>query len=120
MARALTPTEREHFDAIRGASNMALVQTQFRGEETAVVTAVTRDGDDYIVTPLAVLLTEDMTKDLVDPSRSADKPSAGYDQSPYPAPASYVPIHSALSYPCERPYQDDCPPDDKPPRYFES
>jgi hypothetical protein len=111
MARAVTPTERQHFDAIRGASNMALVQTQFRGEETAVIAAVTREGDDYIVTPLAVLLTEDMTKDLADPTVT------GYDQSPYPAPASYVPIHSALS--CERPYQD-CPPDDKPPRYFES
>jgi hypothetical protein len=67
MARPLTDRESKVFDAITGASNIALVQCKFDGEETAVIAVVNEDGDDYVITPLAVLLTESMFGKLTDP-----------------------------------------------------
>lgn len=55
--RPLTDAEREVFSAIRDAGNIALVQTAFNGEETAVIAAINDHEGDKIITPLAVLVT---------------------------------------------------------------
>jgi hypothetical protein len=67
--RPLTEAERELFEAIRnpGYDNFALVQTAFAGEDTAVIATVNDSDDGYIVTPVAVLLTDDMFSQLADP-----------------------------------------------------
>jgi hypothetical protein len=69
MPRALTDQEREVFDAIREAGNIALVQTSFDGEETAVLAAVTEDGNYVDITPLAVLITAAILARLAPPLR---------------------------------------------------
>lgn len=67
--RPLTDNEREVFEAIRHAPNIALIQTQFDGEATAVITAVNRHGKEFHVTPLAVLVTDAITARLTDPTQ---------------------------------------------------
>ena len=67
--RALTDREKADFYAIQEASNIALVQTMFGDEETAVICAVNRDGSgEYVFTPLAVLVTESILAQLKDPT----------------------------------------------------
>ena len=68
MARALTEQERKTFEAIREAGNAALVQASFEGEDTAVIAFVNEDGDDYLITPVAVMLTDSMFASLSDPT----------------------------------------------------
>lgn len=73
MARALTETEKERFAAIQEAGNIALVQTQFDGKDTAVIAAINQEDDGgYFVTPLAVLLTDEMFTRLTDPTTDDD------------------------------------------------
>ncbi len=60
MSRPLTSGESRVFNGIRDGSNIVLMQTQFDGEETAVICAMTGEGDDIHVTPLAVLVTDAM------------------------------------------------------------
>jgi hypothetical protein len=70
MPRALTDNELDIFNAIRDASNMALIQVTYRGEETAAIAAVNADGitGDYIITPLAILVTSAMMDQTQDPT----------------------------------------------------
>ena len=68
MARPLTSEETEIFDAIREAPNITLIQTKFDGEETAVIAAINRDGEEYQIAPLAVLVTDAIMARLTDPT----------------------------------------------------
>jgi hypothetical protein len=70
VSRPLTDDEREIFDAVQNAGNIALVQTQFDGEETAVIAAVYEDGDERIMEPLAVLVTDAIMARLMNPFTS--------------------------------------------------
>lgn len=69
---SLTDEQKEVFEAIKGAANIALVSTTFNGEPTAAIAAVTMDGEDYVITPLAVLVTDSMMANLTDPSEGLD------------------------------------------------
>lgn len=55
---SLKANERKLFNALRDRefSNCALVQAEFEGRRAAFIVAVTREGDDYLMIPLAVLL----------------------------------------------------------------
>jgi hypothetical protein len=68
MARKLTAKERELFEAIREASNIALVQVSYAGEETAAIAVVNEDGGDYVVTPVALMVTDAMFARITDPT----------------------------------------------------
>lgn len=68
MSRALTNHEKEVFSAIQEAPNIALVQTMFGDEETAAICAVVEADGGYVVTPLAVLVTESIMAQLKDPT----------------------------------------------------
>lgn len=67
-ALPLNDLEEERFNAIREASNIALVRTQdASGTDVALIAAITQgeDGDDdYRIYPLALLLTDDRIADL--------------------------------------------------------
>jgi hypothetical protein len=70
MSRPLTDSEREIFSAIQSAANIALVQTAFDGEDTAVICAMNQDdpGGEIRVAPLAVLVTDAIMARLTDPT----------------------------------------------------
>ena len=68
MSRPLTSQERETFHAIQDASNIALIQTKFDGEDTAVIVAINEEGGEFLVTPLAVLVTDAVMARLSDPT----------------------------------------------------
>jgi hypothetical protein len=70
MATNITPEHRRLFDALIGGEcgNFALISTTFDGEPTAAIAAVTRDGADYVISPVAVLLTDSMFDRMTDPS----------------------------------------------------
>ena len=70
MARPITDNEREIFEAIQDAPNIALVQTTFDGEDTAVIAAISEDPatGGYRVAPLAVLVTDAIMARLADPT----------------------------------------------------
>jgi hypothetical protein len=72
MARPLTSDESELFDALRDPDigNFALVQVTYRGEETAAIAACTIDQEsgDFILTPVALLTTDAMVDDIVNPT----------------------------------------------------
>jgi hypothetical protein len=68
MPRPLTGEETETFTAIQGASNIALIQTTFDGQDTAVIASIVQDENNGgMVYPLAVLLTPEMMDKLADP-----------------------------------------------------
>jgi hypothetical protein len=74
MSRALTAEERAVFDAIQNSPDIALIQTQFDGEETAVIALIIEDNSGYQVHPLAVLVTDAIMDRLTDPTpESGDK-----------------------------------------------
>jgi hypothetical protein len=64
VPRPLTDQEQNTFNAIQEAPNMALVQVTFDGQEAAVIAAITVDRGEYVISPLAVLLTDDMLSRL--------------------------------------------------------
>lgn len=68
MARPLTENEKDIFHAIQDAPNIALVQTAFDGEDTAVIAAINEHEGEVIVTPLAVLVTDAIMARLADPA----------------------------------------------------
>lgn len=73
MPRPLTEEERETFRYITADScspGIALVQTQFDGEETAVIACITEDNGEYQIEPLAVLVTDAIMARLTDPTGS--------------------------------------------------
>ena len=82
MARPLTDDEQNIFAAIQNAPNIALVQTTFDGEDTAVIAAINDDEatGGFIVTPLAVLVTDAIMTRLADP---ATEPGPAEDQKHY-------------------------------------
>lgn len=67
-ALPLNEIESERFDAIREASNIALVRSQDAdGRDVALIAAITQgeDGDDdYRIYPLALVLTDDLVDRL--------------------------------------------------------
>lgn len=71
--RPLTDYEKDTFSFIQHAhgEDIALVQTAFDGEPTAVIAAVSRDGESYVLSPLAVLVTPGMLPRLTDPTQDA-------------------------------------------------
>lgn len=68
MPRALTQEETETFNAIREASNVALIQVKYRGQETSAIVFVNDTNDGYWVSPAAILVTDDMFADIEDPT----------------------------------------------------
>jgi hypothetical protein len=70
MARRLTDDERATFAFIHDEGTpVGLVQTEFDGEDTAVIAAFEDDGTSGTrVTPLAVLVTDAIMARLTDPS----------------------------------------------------
>jgi len=62
VSRELTEDERMLFTMLRSDSNVALVQTAFDGEETAILVFLEdrEDSDSVRVYPVAVLITEAM------------------------------------------------------------
>ena len=57
----LKENEKELFKSLTSGefSNFALVEGEFMGRRAAFVACVNRDKEDYLVTPLAVLLRND-------------------------------------------------------------
>ena len=70
MARPLTDDERATFEFIcEPGTPIGLVQTEFDGEDTAVIAAFEEsETDGMIVTPLAVLVTDAIMARLTDPT----------------------------------------------------
>jgi hypothetical protein len=60
--RALNQAERDLFDLIVSGqrSNLALVSTECNGVETACISWVARDGEEYQIVPLAVLVNSEI------------------------------------------------------------
>lgn len=78
MSTNITAEHRRAFDALASGqySNFALVSTTFEGEPTAAIAVVTEDGDEFVITPIAVFLTGDMFARLTDPGEGLDEPPA--------------------------------------------
>lgn len=57
----LQQTETDLFKSLIGGefSNFALIEGEFRGKRAVFVACVNRDGQDFLITPLAVLLREE-------------------------------------------------------------
>jgi len=55
---SLNANERKLFNALRDPeySNFTLLQAEFEGRRATFIVGVTREGDDYLLSPLAVLL----------------------------------------------------------------
>jgi hypothetical protein len=55
---SLKANERKLFNALRDPefSNFALLQAEFEGRRAAFIVAINRDGEDYLVGPVALLL----------------------------------------------------------------
>ncbi len=67
MARALTDQETHAFEGIRNCGNIALLNATYIGMESAVIVAVNEDPENpgmMLMTPLAVLVSEDMLDDF--------------------------------------------------------
>jgi hypothetical protein len=66
---AITTAERKLFEALTSGefSNFALVRARFRGTPAAVISAVNRDGESVIVSPVALLLRDEDMNDLLGP-----------------------------------------------------
>lgn len=70
MARPLTEDEKATFEAIRTlpGEEIALVQTRYEGEETAVICQIVRHGEMVDVLPVALLITDVVWERLESPS----------------------------------------------------
>ena len=55
---ALTPEQRETFEGITQADNIALVRGEYQARPAAFICAVVSSGTDYQIHPLAVLLSD--------------------------------------------------------------
>ena len=55
---SIKANERRLFHTLRDPeySNFALLQAEFEGKRAAFIVAINRKGDDYFISPLAVLL----------------------------------------------------------------
>lgn len=62
MTRALNDSERAVFEAVRDPeyTNFALLNAEMDGRDVAVIVAVTTDGDQYDLGPVAVLVDDEM------------------------------------------------------------
>lgn len=60
--RSLNQTERDLFDLIisGGHPNLALVSTECNGVETGCISWVEKDGEEYLIRPLAVLVNDEI------------------------------------------------------------
>lgn len=69
MATNITEAHRDVFNALTSGEydNFALVSTIFDGEPTATIATVTLDEGEYLVTPVAVLVTPAMFDRLTGP-----------------------------------------------------
>lgn len=56
--------DREVFEAIRSAENIALLSGFYQGKPARIIVAVSPDDGEYHIFPLAILLTEDMMQFL--------------------------------------------------------
>lgn len=75
---ALTSSEQDAFDYLRAAMDqhpgIALVRSALDGRPCAVVATVEqRDDDEFVVTPLAVLVDEALMARLTDPARLVEE-----------------------------------------------
>jgi hypothetical protein len=64
---ALSPAQVAMFDAVRSADNIALLSAVLDDQPVSVICAVTRDGEDFDVTPLYVAVTDDLFARLGNP-----------------------------------------------------
>lgn len=73
--RAVSLNEFDTFQQLTGGvySNYALASTELSGVETAVIVSVDMDGDEYVLTPVAVLVNDDIMEMLTRPDK--DMPS---------------------------------------------
>lgn len=74
---ALTPVEKARFGDFMVAvetGDMALVRSSLDGNEVAVIVHIAvvldAEGQDFILTPMAILLDDELTGRLIDPSTS--------------------------------------------------
>ena len=60
---------KEVFEALRDPEygNFALVSTEIEGIETDCTSAITREGDEYLITPLAVMVNDVLFPKLANP-----------------------------------------------------
>ena len=89
MNRPLSDNERKTFEYVHDSdTSIGLVQTQFDGEETAVIAAFDEDEEtgEVIMTPLAVLITEAMFARITPPSQPVRRASVGYPGGPMSGP----------------------------------
>ena len=54
--RAVSTYEKDILAVIQGHPGVALVSTEFEGNDATVIAVITSDGDDSIVTPVALLI----------------------------------------------------------------
>jgi hypothetical protein len=56
---SLKANERTLFNALRDTefSNFGLLQAEFEGKKAAFIVAINRSGEEYVISPLAVLLS---------------------------------------------------------------
>lgn len=68
--REITKEEKNVFEAITSGKyeNFVLVSTEFDGVETAVIAAVSQDGEDMRIEPLAILVKPEFFKKLLNPA----------------------------------------------------
>lgn len=66
--RAINTEETEIFNYIsQQADQLALVSTELNGVETACISYITRQGKDYFIQPLVVLINEGIMPMLKEP-----------------------------------------------------
>jgi len=65
----LTDEENKVFEGVREAENMLLIRSRLDGEDVAVIAAYEENEDEFLLQPLAVLVTDGIMSRLEDPSR---------------------------------------------------
>lgn len=72
--RAVSNSEKVLFDALTSGrlGNLAVVSSELDGIETAVIVAVDRDGSEYVMSPLAVLVNDEISAKLANPDEGME------------------------------------------------
>ena len=67
--REISKEESEVFEALIGGkyTNFALMSTEFDGVETAVIVAVSKEGENVMLEPIAILVKPELFDRLVQP-----------------------------------------------------
>lgn len=68
LAGPITPDDRVLFDAVTSGlyTNFAIMSGFWKDEPTSVIVSINPEGEDFVLTPLYVRVTESMLKDLKD------------------------------------------------------